>query len=120
MRDGVVVHDGKLSSLRRFKDDVKSVAAGFECGIGLEDFNDIKEGDIIEAYQKREIPRQTTGGRTCHPDPGGTVKFFVGIGRYQIDMVSCSSLKDKRRFVKSITDRLGNSKLIGVCEVGSR
>ncbi len=47
------------------------------------------------------------------------MKFFVGIGRYQLDMVSCSSLKDKRRFVKSITDRLGNSKLIGVCEVGA-
>lgn len=57
VRDGVVVHDGKLSSLRRFKDDVKSVATGFECGIGLEDFNDIKEGDVIEAYQMREIPR---------------------------------------------------------------
>ncbi len=57
VRDGVVIHDGKVSSLRRFKDDVKSVATGFECGIGLEDFNDVKEGDIIEAYQMREIPR---------------------------------------------------------------
>ena len=57
LRDGVVAHDGKISSLRRFKDDVKSVAAGFECGIGLEDFNDVKEGDVIEAYQMREVPR---------------------------------------------------------------
>ena len=57
VRDGVVIHDGKISSLRRFKDDVKSVATGFECGIGLEDFNDIKEGDVIEAYQMREVPR---------------------------------------------------------------
>jgi translation initiation factor IF-2 len=58
VRDGIVVHDGKVGSLRRFKDDVKSVAAGFECGVGLEDFNDIKEGDILEAYQMREVPRQ--------------------------------------------------------------
>jgi len=57
VRDGVVVHDGKVGSLRRFKEDVKSVAAGFECGVGLDDFNDIKEGDILEAYQMREVPR---------------------------------------------------------------
>lgn len=53
----MVVYDGNISSLRRFKDDVKSVATGFECGIGLEDFSDLKEGDIIEAYLMREIPR---------------------------------------------------------------
>jgi translation initiation factor IF-2 len=57
LRDGVVVHDGKVGSLRRFKEDVKSVSAGFECGVGVEDFNDIKEGDILEAYQLREVPR---------------------------------------------------------------
>ena len=57
VRDGIVVHDGKVGSLRRFKEDVKSVATGFECGVGLEDFNDIKEGDILETYQMREVPR---------------------------------------------------------------
>ena len=57
IRDGVVVFDGQIGSLRRFKDDVRSVASGFECGIGLEGFNDIKEGDVIEAYQIREIAR---------------------------------------------------------------
>jgi translation initiation factor IF-2 len=57
VREGVVIYDGNISSLRRFKDDVKSVASGFECGIGLEDFNDVKEDDIIEAYVMREIPR---------------------------------------------------------------
>ncbi len=57
VRDGVVVHDGKVGSLRRFKEDVRSVSAGFECGVGLEDFNDVKEGDILEAYRMREIPR---------------------------------------------------------------
>jgi translation initiation factor IF-2 len=57
LRNGVVILDGQIGSLRRFKDDVRSVASGFECGIGLEDFNDIKEGDVIEAYQIREIAR---------------------------------------------------------------
>lgn len=57
LRDGVVVYDGRIGSLRRFKDDVQSVAAGFECGIGLTDFKDVKEGDHIEAYQVREVAR---------------------------------------------------------------
>jgi translation initiation factor IF-2 len=57
IRDGVVVYDGSVASLRRFKDDVRSVAAGFECGIGLENFRDIKEGDMLEVYQVREVAR---------------------------------------------------------------
>ena len=51
LRDGVVVHTGKIGSLRRFKDDVREVAKGYECGIGLENYNDIKVGDVIEAYE---------------------------------------------------------------------
>jgi translation initiation factor IF-2 len=50
IRDGVVIYDGKLGSLRRFKDDVKDVQTGYECGIGIENYNDLKVGDIIEAY----------------------------------------------------------------------
>ena len=57
IRDGVVVHDGVISSLKRFKDDVREVASGFECGIGLDDYNDIKEGDNIEVYEIREVAR---------------------------------------------------------------
>jgi translation initiation factor IF-2 len=57
IRDGVVIHDGVIGSLKRFKDDVREVAAGFECGIGLENYNDIKEGDSIEAYLIREVAR---------------------------------------------------------------
>jgi translation initiation factor IF-2 len=57
VRDGVVVYDGKIASLRRFKDDVQQVQAGFECGIGLENFRDIKEGDTIESYEVREVAR---------------------------------------------------------------
>ncbi|MCI8335965.1 MAG: translation initiation factor IF-2 [Peptococcaceae bacterium] len=58
IRDGIVVTEGKIESLKRFKDDVKEVATGFECGIGIEDFNDVKEGDIIEAFVMEEIARQ--------------------------------------------------------------
>lgn len=55
IRDGIVVFEGKLDSLKRFKDDAKEVSEGYECGIGLEKFNDIKDGDIIEAYTMEEI-----------------------------------------------------------------
>ena len=57
LRDNVVIHDGKLSSLKRFKDDAKEVTKGYECGIQIEKYNDIKEGDIIEAYILEEIKR---------------------------------------------------------------
>lgn len=60
VRDGKIVYEGKLGSLRRFKDDAKEVAEGFECGIGIENFNDLKVGDIIEAYTKEEIARELT------------------------------------------------------------
>ena len=50
VRDGIVIHDGKIDSLRRFKDDAREVAFGYECGIGLENYNDVKQGDIIENY----------------------------------------------------------------------
>ena len=58
LRDGKEVYDGTIGSLRRFKDDVKEVKDGFECGIGIENFNDVKEGDIIEAFEVREVARQ--------------------------------------------------------------
>jgi len=57
VREGTVVHEGTISGLKRFKDDVREVAAGFECGILLEGFNDVKEGDVLEAYETREIER---------------------------------------------------------------
>ncbi len=57
VRDGIVIHEGKISSLRRFKDDVKEVAQGYECGIGIENFNDIHEGDVIEAFVMEEVKR---------------------------------------------------------------
>ncbi len=57
LREGIVVYEGKMASLKRFKDDVKEVREGFECGIMIEKFNDIKEGDVFEASIEREIKR---------------------------------------------------------------
>lgn len=57
VRDGTVVYEGTLASLRRFKDDARSVRESFECGIGIENFNDVKEGDVLEAFTIVEIPR---------------------------------------------------------------
>jgi translation initiation factor IF-2 len=57
VRDGVVIYEGNIASLRRFKDDIRSVRQGFECGIGIENFNDVKEGDILEFFEVVEVPR---------------------------------------------------------------
>jgi translation initiation factor IF-2 len=57
LREGTIIWKGEIASLRRFKEDVREVAAGFECGIGLSDFQDLKQGDVIETYDLREIPR---------------------------------------------------------------
>ncbi|HEY7558840.1 MAG TPA: translation initiation factor IF-2 [Candidatus Binatia bacterium] len=64
-RDQVVVHEGKLATLKRFKDDVREVAAGYECGLSIEGFQDIKQGDVIEAYERVPVVRRIT------PHPAG-------------------------------------------------
>jgi translation initiation factor IF-2 len=61
IRDGIVVYDGEFASLKRFKDDVREVREGFECGIGIANFNDVKIGDVIECYQVEEIARTLAG-----------------------------------------------------------
>ena len=58
IRDGIVIYDGELGSLKRFKDDVKEVKNNYECGLNIEKYNDIKEGDIIEAYEEVEVARK--------------------------------------------------------------
>ena len=57
IREDIVIHEGKLVSLKRFKDDAKEVSKGFECGLQIEDYNDIKEGDRIECFEKEEVKR---------------------------------------------------------------
>jgi translation initiation factor IF-2 len=58
LRDDVVVHDGRIGSLKRFQEDAREVQEGFECGILLDGFNDVKEGDVLEAYESREVARE--------------------------------------------------------------
>ena len=65
LRDQVVVFEGKLASLKRFKDDVREVSAGYECGLSLEGFQDIKQGDVIEAFERIPVVR-----RISTPQPG--------------------------------------------------
>jgi translation initiation factor IF-2 len=60
LRDHVVVHEGKLASLKRFKDDVREVAAGYECGLSLEAYQDLKQGDVIEAFERIPVIRRIT------------------------------------------------------------
>jgi translation initiation factor IF-2 len=67
LRDHVVVHDGRIASLRRFKEDVREVAGGYECGIGLEAYQDLKVGDIIEAYEVEEVARRLAPAPTRSP-----------------------------------------------------
>ena len=58
IRDGIVIHTGTLGSLKRFKDDVKEVASGFDCGLNIESYNDIQVGDVIEAFEIVEVKRK--------------------------------------------------------------
>jgi translation initiation factor IF-2 len=58
IRDGIVVHSGTLGSLKRFKDDVKEVSAGYECGLNIDNFNDLRVKDIIEGYEEVEVKRK--------------------------------------------------------------
>jgi translation initiation factor IF-2 len=58
LRDNVVIYEGQLESLRRFKDDVNEVKAGMECGIAVKNYNDVKVGDLIEVFERVEIARQ--------------------------------------------------------------
>jgi translation initiation factor IF-2 len=68
VRDGTVVHETTIAQLKRFKDDAREVSEGFECGILLDGFNDVKEGDVLEAFETREIERTTLD----EPTPAAT------------------------------------------------
>jgi len=67
VRDGTVIYDTSIAQLKRFKDDVREVQEGFECGILLDGFNDLKEGDLLEAFETREVER--TDLSTAAPSP---------------------------------------------------
>jgi translation initiation factor IF-2 len=71
VRDGTIIYETSIAQLKRFKDDVREVSEGFECGILLDGFNDVKEGDILEAYETREVERtelaEATAGAGAAP-----------------------------------------------------
>jgi translation initiation factor IF-2 len=69
VRDGTEIYDTSISQLKRFKDDAREVAEGFECGILLEGYNDLKEGDILEAYETRQIERTDLDEVAAAPAP---------------------------------------------------
>jgi translation initiation factor IF-2 len=58
VRDGTVVHEGRIGSLRRFNEDAREVAQGFECGVVLENYQDVKEGDVMEVFETRSVARE--------------------------------------------------------------
>jgi translation initiation factor IF-2 len=68
IRDSIEIFQGNISSLKRFKDDVKEVAAGYECGVGIENCNDLKEGDILEFYETVEVARTLDSGNDNESD----------------------------------------------------
>ena len=72
LRDNIVIHDGRVGSLKRFKEDAREVLAGYECGIGFESFNDVKVGDIIETYEVEEVARRLTPGASKAPGAIGS------------------------------------------------
>ena len=109
LRDGETVWNGRIASLKRFKDDVKEVASGFECGISLEGRDDVKVGDIIESFNIEELARTlvATGGPA----------MFVGVVRIELHLPGAASLKDKRAVLRGLKDRIRQRTQAAVAEV---
>jgi translation initiation factor IF-2 len=100
IRDGIVVYDGEIGSLKRFKDDVKEVREGYECGIGIANFNDVKVGDIIA------LP----------PPFRCDSAMVIGVCTWTLSLPECRSLKEKRSVVKSLKERLQHRFRVSVAE----
>ena len=96
-----LVFEGELDTLKRFKDDVKEVAQGYECGITIKNYNDIKEGDIIEAYVMEEIKRMMIASREC-----------------ECMIYDAHSLKEKRAVLQRVLTRVKQKYNVSISEVG--
>ena len=108
LRDNVVVHTGKIGSLRRFKDDVSEVKSGMECGVTLENFGDVKQGDVLEAFVTERVATES-----CSPEAMAT----IGVLTLELRLENSHSLKDKRHVVKSLKDRLRHKFNVSVAEI---
>ena len=123
-RDGTRIHETTVSQLRRFKDDVREVTEGFECGILLEGFNDLREGDVLEVFETREVERTSldepaarVGLGRRFVTPRRMASGFVAILTVELHFPEASSLKGKRHFVRSAKDNLRNRFGAAVAEV---
>ena len=92
LREGTVIWKGEITSLRRFKEDAREVREGFECGIGLSDFQDLKPGDIIETFDEREIARYLT----THPHPSATTWLLVDADRQAHARAAATGIRARR------------------------
>ena len=111
MRDGTVVYDGEIDTLRRFNDDVREVAAGYECGIVLHNFQDIKEGDVLEVYETRAgRARARVGGRHV-------TAAYVALLLIDLHFPDAGSLKAKRKELAPVKAQLHTRLGAAVAEV---
>ena len=125
MRDGTVIYETSIAQLKRFKDDAREVSEGFECGILLDGFNDVKEGDVLEAYETREVERTELDRRPSPPrSPPPTTSSaaavatgYVGILTVELHFPESGSLKGKRKYVKSAKAQLHERFGASVAEV---
>ena len=125
LRDGRVVHTGSIGSLRRFKDDAREVQAGYECGIGIERFNDVKVGDVIECFRMDEIKRTLTSPKSSTPRPGAGViagrdadsHGRRGAWKLVLYLPENHSLKGKRAVLRSIKRACRTSSTSRMAEV---
>ena len=137
LRDNVVIYTGRIISLRRFKDDANEVRAGFECGVGISNFNDVKVGDILECFKMEksrplEVPRPPDRGRqpeaqkrgateivTVHSSPldFAGAEMPIGLLTLEIHIPDAQSLKDKRQVLRSLKDRLRAHFNVAVAEL---
>ena len=99
IRDGTVIHETTIDQLKRFKDDVREVSEGFECGILLAGFNDVKEGDVLEAYETREVERTDLGDDDRSPRARPSSRTFAS-RKCQMKPSSYSRQRSTRRAVR--------------------
>ena len=113
LRDGTIIWKGAISSLRRFKDDVREVRDGFECGIGLDNYQDLKAGDVIETYEDREDRPRVVHARRER----GAIVMHAAAVCFELHVPESRSLKTKRAAIRPIVDGLRHRFKVSVAEV---
>ena len=115
VRDSVVIYTGKVGSLRRFKDDASEVAQGYECGLSIEGYSDLREGDIIEAFEIETIAATARRSESVVTDESRPMT--VAIARVTLVLAAARSLKDKRSVVKRLKDLVRQKFNVSIAEV---